>query len=512
MSSDVSNKKPKVQGDEKIMCQLCMAEFKTARSLSNHKSESHDGGQERVAPLKCPFCSKIQVQARKTLKEHVLKCPGAMEASYPRICSFCSKGRKEPVNIASIAELASHSYLCHNWPVVRIQQEERKKKLRMELLNFTKHRTTADFVMQMFKPVAVTFSGGSELFGFIMDRQGVLKDDGKVGLVSALECTKVEDVDEVELAFALKPFKLGKLVNVEEYELAGDNDGIWYLPFSKHSGYLSRKLQSCLIQSGHDVLLCLKVEVYGRSSVEDPHADYDVAFPDVKPFKIVNQTFEETTSQLMIGSVSWNALVTMAVVLTSGKIVVGPHNPVFHPHRNSRLWIKKGAEIDLSNNVVRQTRTNFDNEITFGKHAAVHPRFITFKAKPVTLADLWFFKSQTNGWTGVKLAAYVFFNLYAEKGEVLKSEVAERLQMIRRDKNDDNGIVDSDRGILSNLKRLVDLMEEKECRPVSAKVERELRGLAENARKEIANINKRIVEVQVQRILDCMLDSEIEGS
>ncbi|KAF9907383.1 hypothetical protein BX616_000424 [Lobosporangium transversale] len=229
-----------------------------------------------------------------------------------------------------------------------------------------------------------------------------------------------------------------------------------------------------------------------------------VAFPDTKPFKIVNQKFGDT-NQLMIGSVLWNALSTLAVVLTTGKVIVGPHNSFFRSHCNSRLWFKKGAGKDMRNNVVRQTRTNFDDIITYGKHAAVHPRFLMFNAKPVTLADLWTFKASTHGWSGLKVAAFVFKKLFNNCGELLRSEVEERLAMVRRDKGDDSDDTESDRGIRNNLQRLVDVMEEKETRPVSVKVDRELRGLADKANKQLRKINQTVVIAQVERILEGML-------
>ncbi|ORZ16813.1 hypothetical protein BCR41DRAFT_405645 [Lobosporangium transversale] len=112
------------------------------------------------------------------------------------------------------------------------------------------------------------------------------------------------------------------------------------MPFLGNSEQVARKLQSCLIQSGNDVIMCLKVEVYSRLQSEDPHADAFVAFPGSKVVKVASQLFNRT-SQLMIGTTAWSALVTMGVVLTSGKVIVGPHNIVFNPHSESHIWLKK---------------------------------------------------------------------------------------------------------------------------------------------------------------------------
>jgi len=362
----------------------------------------------------------------------------------------------------------------------------------------------------MFVPVVMKLTGGERLFGFVLvTRAHLLAEEGKVALVSPLKYRLEETLEDTDLTLALKPHKYGRLAKVNEYELVEDGDDFWCMPFSGSSEVVARKLQSCLIQSGDDVILCLKVEVYGRSPDEDPHGDADVALPDVRPFKIVNQKFDDV-SQLMIGTVRWNALVTMAAVLTSGRIIVGPHNTIFKPHSKSHLWLKKGGEKDMRNNLVRQIRTNFDDEITYGKHAAVHPRFLRFNTKPVTLADLWSFKVATNGWSGLKLVAFIFNKLYGAGGVVLRSDVEERLALIRCDKGDDDDDGDNDRGIRNNLRRLIEVMGDKETRPVSLKVNKELKGLADKVGKELSKINQNVITAEVQKTIEGMLSGLME--
>ncbi|KAG0330640.1 hypothetical protein BG000_011616 [Podila horticola] len=362
----------------------------------------------------------------------------------------------------------------------------------MELVENTKHFASAELVKKMFVPTVMRLAGGERLFGFVLvTRAHLLGEEGKVALVSPLKYRLEETLEDTDLTVALKPHKYGRLAKVNEYELVEDGDDFWCMPFSGGSELVARKLQSCLIQSGPDVILCLKVEVYGRSPDEDPHGDADVALPDIRPFKIVNQKFDDT-SQLMIGTVRWNALVTMAVVLTSGRIIVGPNNSIFKPHSKSHLWLKKGGEKDMCNNLVRQIRTNFDDGITFN-------------TKPVTLADLWSFKVATNGWSGLKLVAFIFNKLYGAGGVMLRSDVQERLALIRCDKGNDDDDGDNDRGIRNNLRRLVEVMGDKETRPVSVKVDKELRGLADKVQKELSKINRSVITAEVQKTIEGML-------
>ncbi|KAF9429859.1 hypothetical protein BGZ94_009187 [Podila epigama] len=274
----------------------------------------------------------------------------------------------------------------------------------------------------MFVPISIKLSGDASTFGFVFKSGAHLfNKNGAISLVSTLMSEADATIEDVDLKMALFPHPYGKLVDIKEYAIADNKDDFWHLPFKGSSGRISRKLQGCLIQSGTDVLLCLEVEIYGRSQAEDPQADADVALPTSRPFIIVNQQFKEAT-QLMIGTTRWNALITLAVVLTTGRVIVGPNNPSFKPHRNSSLWLKIDGEKDNHNNLFRHTRTNFDNIVTFGAHAAIDPRFNRSQTRPATLSDLWSFKAGKNGWTGVKLAAYIFYILYDAAEPLMKTK------------------------------------------------------------------------------------------
>ncbi|KAK3804894.1 MAG: hypothetical protein J3Q66DRAFT_411009 [Benniella sp.] len=155
------------------------------------------------------------------------------------------------------------------------------------------------------------------------------------------------------------------MVAVEDYEPLLD-DALTYMPFRDQSKTIPRKLQGCIIQSRKDVLLCLKVEVYGRSPDEDPQAIPDLVTPDVRSFKVVNELFGGA-NQVMIGTSTWNALVTMTVILNHGE--------------------------------------------------------------PATLATLWKFKHDAKGWSGVKLAALIFHTIYLDE-ELKKKEVTKYLESI----------------------------------------------------------------------------------
>ncbi|KAG0276585.1 hypothetical protein BGZ95_007326 [Linnemannia exigua] len=107
-------------------------------------------------------------------------------------------------------------------------------------------------------------------------------------------------LEDKVLQLALKPHKYGLLANIKDDELLEDDGPFCCMPFSGHSELITRKLQSCLIQSGYNVIRLLKVEVFGRSPDEDAHSMASLVLPDVRSFKEFNE-MNEGANQLMIG-------------------------------------------------------------------------------------------------------------------------------------------------------------------------------------------------------------------
>lgn len=247
-----------------------------------------------------------------------------------------------------------------------------------------------------------------------------------------------------------------------------------------------------------------KVEVYGRRESEDAHNIPRLGEPDsIRPFKVANLS-NESLQMIIIGTVTWNALVTMAVVLTSGKVFVGPHNAFFHPHAASHLWILKTGDKDLNNNLERHTRSKFDQESSYGLFAAMHPRFLGHRTRPVTLNTLWDFKPRGNGrtWSGNKLASFVFHQLL-NRGKILKVDLIEPLHELQARENSPKET--GPNGIVANLCRLVEAMRDEETKPVSWKVSNELRQLAEKLQGDITDINKTTIYDQVKIVIGYLI-------
>ncbi|KAF9578133.1 hypothetical protein BGW38_006226 [Lunasporangiospora selenospora] len=479
-----------------LICVLCLSRFGSIKTHRTHYCESHDGSTERLNPLKCDSCEKSYLN-RGSLRRHIQECQLSRDIIYPRLCPWC----KTP-NIIDIKTWSKHSYTCKSWPEVPKTDIIDWTSFDDGLLDCTKHSPSAEFIKKMLVPTSIKLPGRIQTFGFIFE-SGVkhLQESHGLALIEPL-VKQSDSITDDDLKIALSYHKYGNLIKDVDYMLADDTDDFWHLPFKGQSEYISRRLQSCIIQSGKDIILCLKIEVYGRSQGEDPQADSNVALPGSRPFNVVNEQFLDV-SQLMIGSIRWNALVTLSTVLTSGTVVVGPHNPFFKPHRHSRLWLKKGADRDLHNNLVRHTRSNFNSIISYGLHAAIHPSFNRSQSRPITLSDLWSFKANTR-WSGIKIVAYIFHNLFDASEPLYKSTIQKYLNLLndRQVKTDDGAEVS---GIIGSLIGLVKIMRDSETRPVSLEFDRYLRLLADQAQSEITRLNRSLIMTEVQLTIDRLL-------
>ncbi|KAF8925784.1 hypothetical protein BGZ47_003071, partial [Haplosporangium gracile] len=407
-------------------------------------------------------------QSRKGLKKHLLSCPGSGNLSFPLSCSVCE------VEIASAKVLSSHVIVCKSWPV----EEDDFDKIDVQLIKDTGHPATARFVVDIFEQAEITLPGGEKVYAHLPLGSSKRMGDGMEAYIRPLKRRSDKVITDSKLELALRSHAYCSLVDIENYRSLGDNDPICTVRFSDQGKALSRSLANLLIQSGDEILLCLKVEVYGRRESEDAHNVPRLGEPDgSKSFKVTNQR-HDNTQMIIIGTVRWNALVTMAVIVTNGKVIVGPHNPSFHPHAASHVWLLKNGNEDLNNNVERHTRSKFDQQSSYELFAAVHPRFLGHRTMPVTLSTLWEFKAKGKAkpWSGIKLASFVFHQLL-NLGKMSKSDLALQMDKLQVPENSSTEMAPD--GIVANLKRLLEAMSDEETKPVSLKVSSELRQLAE---------------------------------
>ncbi|KAF8925786.1 hypothetical protein EDD21DRAFT_357251 [Dissophora ornata] len=345
----------------------------------------------------------------------------------------------------------------------------------------------------MFGPAELRLEDGSKAFTLLLTSGSKRLQSGSVAYVQSLKRRCPSEIKDIELEVALKVHHYGGLINTEDYK-AAESDAIWHMPFRSNGKTLSRMLAGLMVQSGDAVLFVIKAEVYGRLPSEDAHRQ-DLALPTRSSFSIVN-SHHDNTNKVMIGTLGWNALITCCIILTTGKVIVGPDNLQFHPHEHSHIWIRKDSGQDFYNNLERQTRSKFNMESTFESYAAVDRIFNFYKTIPVTLKSLWEYK--INGeWTGIKTAAFVFHELYSEHS-LIKTDVNSCLVKSRARKA-------ATCQILGIVAQMAEVMADVETIPVSDEVNKCLTALAGKVQGEVSDLNKskvsKAVELRIQMVL-----------
>ncbi|KAI8346091.1 hypothetical protein B0O80DRAFT_248289 [Mortierella sp. GBAus27b] len=486
-SSSSTAKEPQVDSDledttpDKHVCLLCGKSYKSTKTLCNHRAACHDNST-RIHPLQCTWCA-TSFESRIVLSNHLGKCSGLDDAVYPLSCPHCDE------SCSAVQDLRRHSQSCKAWKIDTSSEDKTMVDFEAELSNVSKHPGTPQRYREFAQPVELRLENGERAFALVLGGPKRIQEDS-VAFVRPLKRHCPQDIEDMDLKSALRRHPYGRLVRPEDYKVAEGSDDLWDVPFAGNGKMIARMMSGLLIQSGDAVLLAIKVELYGRRPSEDTHCQ-ELAMPGRSPYVAVN-SLHDNSNKVMVGTPGWNILVTLAVDLTTGKIVVGPHNPNFVPHRRSHIWLRTDGGQDRHNNLERQTCSKFDSNSTFEKYASVWPQFNYYRVLPVTLTSLWYFKSEAQ-WSGVKTAAFVFHRLY-EKQELLKSDIVEAINKSRGPKN-------TPCEILKILDKLVREMDDGITAPVSPTVNELLTQLSGKIQTDISTLNnEEITQAVEQRI------------
>src|SRR5690349_6955109 len=154
----------------------------------------------------------------------------------------------------------------------------------------------------------------------------------------------------------------------------------------------------------------------------------------------------------------------------------------FYLHAKIRIHIGlSNTTRGLYNTMARQLRSRFDKEATFELYSAVHPLFNHHTTMPVTLKTLYGFKIK-NEWSGVKVAAFVFHQLYTKR-KIVRADVKLHVEEAL------SGRKGMSCESLKIVERMIDVMAEEEAVPVSKPVNKCLTDLAGKLSGEITNLN-----------------------
>ncbi|KAG0013781.1 hypothetical protein BGZ81_000836 [Podila clonocystis] len=116
---------------------------------------------------------------------------------------------------------------------------------------------------------------------------------------------------------------------------------------------------------------------------------------------------------------------------------------------------------------------------------------------PVTLRTLYGFKSK-NAWSGVKIAAFVFHQLY-NKRKIVRAEVQKYVEEALNGRNDKSC------ECLKIVEYMIQVMTEEEAFPVSKPVNKCLAELAGNLSGEITDLNNTDVKAAVVKKIKTMI-------
>ncbi|KAK3822839.1 MAG: hypothetical protein J3Q66DRAFT_366066 [Benniella sp.] len=140
----------------------------------------------------------------------------------------------------------------------------------------------------MFENAELRLENGERKSASIVSRGTKRLLEGAKAHVRVFKRRKPEVIEDTRLDVALVTHSYDRLVKLDDYKLLNNNDPNWHIPFPENGEHLARMLEGLLIQSGDDVLLGLKVEVYGTADNEAPHAQ-EIARPEgTKLFKVIN--------------------------------------------------------------------------------------------------------------------------------------------------------------------------------------------------------------------------------
>ncbi|KAK3821274.1 MAG: hypothetical protein J3Q66DRAFT_149726 [Benniella sp.] len=116
--------------------------------------------------------------------------------------------------------------------------------------------------------------------------------------------------------------------------------------------------------------MLLKVEVYDKEPSGDFHA-FNLAIPKVD-LRTIGTVKHDKTRKLVIGTLTYNVLVTSAIDLSSCSISVGADSSL-HVSENSQMWARKDKELNPL--LLRQVRSRYDCKSTFFQCASVYCNF-----------------------------------------------------------------------------------------------------------------------------------------
>lgn len=481
--------------DPGLDCLLCKKRFKNKHTLSSHKTDAHDGKDGRLHSLVCPvsLCGK-SFQYRSKFTTHLSEHSKSSTTSDMYLCPRCDMAfidvptRDKHLDTcespARKALIASSEDTMHSIEV-----------LRGNLVSHTGNLVTAEYLMDISCPIVLTLDDDSKVALLGTPSMAELLQGRRIveAKVTSGFGSSTSNPTHLSLSQALLVHHYGKIIldDVSLYEALDRKT--CNKAFRSSASRIAKKLAGALIHSLANVLLVLKVEIYGRKESEDPH-QLPLAFPALEPYTVRSIEHDGTT-KILIGTASWLALVTSSVQLNTGNVVVGPHNTHFTPHARTSVYIRS----DYKKNVVveRHLRSKFHLAETYLKCAGIFYLFQQSACLPFTMPLLHehFLPKKTSG---IRTVAAIFFRLYQDEG-LSQTHLADQLQ---------DATADTSR-ISRDIITLQHFMEESDDNMVKVTmvISQQLRVLCEHAVGTITDLNHSVVKREVETKIEAIINA-----
>ncbi|KAF9168958.1 hypothetical protein BGX21_002323 [Mortierella sp. AD011] len=374
---------------------------------------------------------------------------------------------------------------CDNMSSDPEGDEVQLQKLEEKLTTMMGYECTAKLLLDLTVPLGVKLQNGDILK--VLALPGEAKKLMADPIVSVWPL-KRQTASEAELRHLIQARELRDLVDrdLSQYEYLSDD--LCQRTFHKDGQEIAQKLAGALIQTETQVMLVLKVELFGRTQSEDPHS-HDLALP-AGGLYVVEATTYEDTRRILVGTATWSALVTSAIILTTDDVIVGPDNTTFQTNRKSVVWVRK----DWSKNSVveRHLLSKYHMAITIESFAGVFFLFMGYECQPVTVKTLWshYINKEQDG---TRAIARIFYEFYRKEG----LSIAKVKSVLRKTKNADIG----DPHVISGMKSLIKAMgdqDRKHVIKVNPSMNECLESFAKDVQETIATLNQDCVRKEIE--------------
>ncbi|KAI8346016.1 hypothetical protein B0O80DRAFT_431124 [Mortierella sp. GBAus27b] len=359
LTLQVSHPKSRTMADSQSQagsysCSYCSATFSAKRGVKFHEKQVHDNGM-RSESLVCTYHGcEAAFETRRRFEEHFAthtettqKDPkdggnvdvddnaSASSGQSSQLQYFCSTCPQVFHDIEEFdIHLDSHGQVTIESPAsddISDAEKQALSNIRTELTGTIHNRDVADLVLEWTVPSICTHQSGEHSVALLTDSGAKRHADDPIVDIRPIQKKSKLAMELDDLKVAISGHYFGGIVDPEMYKPI--DPSLYQESMSSKGDEIARTFAGALLQTGSSVILLIKVEAYGRRPSEDIHA-IEIVKPVWDLYTVAVVT-HDNTKKLIIGTLSFNILVTAAIDLVTGAISVGPDH--YRRKKNSNI-------------------------------------------------------------------------------------------------------------------------------------------------------------------------------